>query len=534
MNIMPSSNHFAYLLICVTFVNSVAATPLFKPTLLLRNGAEYQGILPSTVVFSPSNPDLIVVGSILGDVQLIRVQRSGYVYTVSAILSTISVGENRTILGISADIFAPNTFYVSTNVLEWREKGFGENGWQNGRVERVTLSEKRLSLNRDHEPFISGLPVSLSPFGFGVFGSVTNPNNGRLFLSIATMNNGGAASAIAGNIGDSIISAAMLEVDIRNRSLSRTLRWSTADPSTASLLDGPEITGISIYATGLRSCYQPVVSRAGRLFVFDAGSSFDGGPRSTACNYSIPYARSQPDRLIHVKSGKWYGHANRRRGQCTTVPRLLSKKKAVARFPGYTPPRFNNEVWIQSGVVGTGSVGAAFYDANVFPGFRGMLISGDADNDESSDFSEKRPLGLNVYDKKKKKVTRLTDTPGISLAIDVFGSVFAAQPQRDRIGVAIPSSGMRKNPGIRNVFPVRGLPGSRLFVYAEGVSLQAGITIGGVPCTHVSLAIGGKLLSCIVGTPMEFSSVLDDVVVDSFRLRNAFSILNPAYAVLTS
>lgn len=352
-------------------------------------------------------------------------------------------------------------------------------------------------------------------------------------ISIAAFNNGGAPSDGDGNLPDSIASGTILEADIR-REGTLSLEWSGSDPETATLLKTTAESGIRVYVEGVRSPFQPALSRFNRVFILDGGANRDEGPRSLSCTKSRPFRRSFPDKVIRLRSGEYYGHPNRQRaGQCRFVSPLLKPSVTETRFPDYTPPLFTNEAAIRSGVVGSGAVGAAFYDSNVFPGFRGTLLGADAPTVASLDLGDRSPPGLNAYRLKKKDVVRVGETPGISLAVNIHGDVFAAQASNGTIGVAVPRVGPARRAvvGIRNVFPSRGVPGSFVFIVGVGLPLRPAVRIGGKRCTKARRMLGEVLMiRCVVPSFETYPLAPQTVTIGRFSLRTAFAVLNPDLA----
>lgn len=521
---------FLFLLLLLSAAAPLLAQPSFRDTVLRLGSANYTTDVPAALALVPFDPNLLLVATVTGSVALIRIERIGTHYSVTEELDTASAGQGRSILGISADPFDASTFYVSTSSLSWRDQGLGEDGWQNGKVERLIVDQDQLTIAFDAQPLVSGLPVSLVTFS--VSGTVVDPFTGRLLVGIGAFNTGGVPSEQEGNLPDCLASATILEVDIR-RGGPLSLEWSGSDPETATLLKTPFESGIRIYAEGLRSPYQPALSRFNHVFIIDGGANLDG-PRSTSCNRSRPFRRSFPDKVIRLRNGEYYGHPNRQReGQCIFISPLLKPSVAEARFPGYTPPLFTNEAAIRRGDVGSGTAGAVFYDSNLFPGFRGALLGGDVPEVKSVDLEGRKPPGLVAFILRKKKIVRVGNTPGISLAVNIYGDVFAAQVALGTIGVAIARVGPARKAtvGIRSVFPSRGVPGSFIFIVGVGLALQSAVRIGGERCTKARRMPGEALMiRCVVPSFDVYPRSPQSVTVGRYLLRTAFTVLDPALA----
>lgn len=257
------------------------------------------------------------------------------------------------------------------------------------------------------------------------------------------------------------------------------------------------------------------------------------GERSLSCFRSRPFLKSFPDKVIRVRRGEYYGHPNRQREQCTFISPEIKPEVARSRFPGYTPPLFTNMEAIRKGDVGSGTVGVAFYESNLFPGFRGTLLGSDSVLVFESGREGRKAPGLVAYSLKKQVAVRVGGTAGTCLAVNIFGDVFAAQAPNRTIGVAVPKVGpaRRGAKGIWSVFPSRGVPGSYMFVTGVGLAVDGGIEIGGNKCTEAEI-VDGKLLlvRCKVPGVESFQRTPLDVSVGEFKLTSAFTILNPLIA----
>lgn len=531
---MTRSNLFL-LCVCASLIVSspclASRLPPFTSTTLHHpNGTDYDFMLVSALSTVPRNPTFLIASNLLGEIRLVRVRRRSTSNYAARTLATTSAGPGRSVLGIQHNPFhkplTESAFFISTSSLQWRDQGFPDSGWQNGMVELLILNhiDKTLTVS---STIASGLPVSLS--NWGVFGTVID-NAASLFISIGTFNNGGVPSEGDGNLPDCVASGSLLKLNFRNPVISGQLEWSSDDPALATLTTSPAESGVSIFATGIRSCFQPVYTSSGKLFCIDGGANLMPDQRSTSCTRSTRFEVSEPDKVLNVRQGKWYGHANRARGrtdpqQCQFVPAMLPARVVARRFPGYTPPLFTSQQGLDDGIVGSGTVGVTEYTAAWFRRIRGKLIG--TESGQSEDVTRSAEPGTLLYDIEKRRVGRLADTPGISAAVDIYGSILTAQVAFGKVGIAMPrvSEQMMAREAIRVVFPTRGVPGSRLFIF--GTSLKGKrVKVGEIECNNVKLtSVFGGVIRCKVPKGLPMNRALS-VSVGSARLGKAFTVLD--------
>ncbi|KAI0556554.1 hypothetical protein FGB62_133g00 [Gracilaria domingensis] len=325
-------------------------------------------------------------------------------------------------------------------------------------------------------PLVEGLPVSLSTGA--VYGTAVDPVSSNLFVSISTFNNGGAASSAQGDLPDCIYSAAILKVDIRKQNVSRVLQWTSDDPAVARLAQTAEQSGISLYAEGIRSAFELSVFLSGDLIAVDGGANLDSGPRSISCSESVPFEVPEPDKVIRVEQGRFYGHANRARHQCVFVSALLSDEEAQQLVPDISLPLFTTADAIAKNVVVGSPTGTLEYTAAWFSSLRGSLMA--VEEDPLIERGEGLTPGTASYNLETGEIRRVANGSGISAVIDVYGSVFGADFERNRITISVPNvtRKMRKERAVRAVWPSKGLQGSKVHIVVTG-SYSRAVTIGG-------------------------------------------------------
>lgn len=497
------------------FVDTVLAYP---------NGTEYieQGI--TSLEFVHGFTSLLLLGTITGTIKLIFIQQitpTRYIFVRT--FDETSVGPGRSILGISSDPFMPDTYYLSTNTLQWREQGFPESGWQNGKIEKLRVDLHTHTI-RVVGPLVEGLPVSAS--SRAVYGTTVDPFTSRLYISVGAFNNGGAESPAEGNLPDPIYSAAILEVDIRRDDVTRVLNWTSDDPAVARLRQTPSESGISLFAEGFRSSFELNVFLSGDFIVIDAGADLNSGPKSVSCNESVPFEKSEIDKVIRVERGKWYGHPNRARDQCVFVSGRLSRDEALKLAPDVSLPLFTDEEALEKNVVVGSPTGALEYTPAWFPVLRGKLMG-----IEEAPFENRGgglPPGTAFYNLETKEIVRVANLSGITAAIDAYGSMFASDFGRNRVNIAVPrvTRKIRRQRAVRVIWPSRGLRGSKVHIAVSG-ALSRQVTIGGyrTVCERLVRKVRGiKILTCFVPEG-SFPKKAVSVRVGREELRSAFIVL---------
>lgn len=501
----------------------------FDTFLRYANGTDYIQSGITSIEFIHGRPSLLLVGTITGTVTLIFIEHiTPTRYIIVRTLDEISVGLGRSILGITSDPFLPDTYYVSTSSFRWRQQGFPDSGWQNGKVEKLRFDPYTHTI-KVVGPLVEGLPVSLS--NGAVYGTAVDPFTSVLYISIGAFNNGGAESPSEGNLPDSIYSAAILEVNIRQDNLTRVLMWTSDNPATASLKQKPSESGISLLAEGLRSSFELNVFLSGDLYVFDAGANKAGsseapGPKSISCTESVPIDVSQPDKIIRVERGKWYGHPNRARNLCVFVSPLLSREEALKLAPGVTLPLFTSTEAIEENIVVGSPAGALEYTPAWFPSLRGTFMG-----IEEPPFQNRGGgllAGTASHNLETKEIIRVANLSGISAITDSYGSMLSASLQEGKIGIAVPkvTNKIRRERAVRVVWPTRGLQGSKIRIAVSG-PLSRQVTIGGYRtfCKRWVRKIRGiRILTCFVPRG-EFPKEAVTVTVGPVELQDAFIAL---------
>jgi len=176
-------------------------------------------------------------------------------------------------------------------------------------------------------PLVTGLSQSNS--GHTVNG-LQFDNNGDLLINSGSTTNAGVASLQFGGLPESPLSGATLKAATSRPDFNGHVTYIDV---VSGLPDNDQRHGeqvkvapgshVTVQASGLRNPYDLVYTRAGRLYSTDNGPNHNFGPASTGMSTQGPDPE-QPDELLLVEAGNYYGSANRSRG-------LFDARQAIYR-----------------------------------------------------------------------------------------------------------------------------------------------------------------------------------------------------------
>lgn len=497
------------------------------------DGTDYslQGLV--AVEFVPDSDSLmLLVASYLGTIYLFRVDHVSPYRYVCRQVANVTVPNGRSVLDITSDPFTTNVFFIPTTIFGYTSLGLPQSEWDNGQIFVLKLSGGTSpdSMQILPIPLITGLPVANTTLGTGLY-TVAVAADGALFISQGLHTNMGAPSPPDFQ-EDSYYSGAILRADIRNPDKTLKVDWDSDNIVQARPRNETK-SGISLYATGFRTVFSPVISTRGDLFVNDGGGEANNGSKSISCDEAIP-PEDEPDRQMKVREGHWYGSANRARGlddpkYCVHLwgdePNLTNILKT---YPEFQPPLFTTKQAVADNVLGSGTFGFLQYLPNWFPYLRKKFIATEYDLTEPE---TGRPFPIMyALDIWRRRLFKLANAPGVSAAVDKYGSVFVGQLNVAKIAIAVPvvKNWMKRQPKVRNVWPTRGKPGSEIWILGSNMK-EARIEIGDTRCVIVKRRkyFDLQLTSCIVPTMTSYSNIASDVRVGKLFLKEAFTVVSP-------
>lgn len=410
-------------------------------------------------------------------------------YRVTAVCSSdLLRGDDleRSVMGLAfnprhADDAKPR-LYASTAVLFGKSRfdGGKATDWANGKVEALVSDPavKSGTCIRRVATVVSGLPVSAhdhSPSGLEF------TNGGAMLIQSGSMTNAGVSKPGdgLGGIPDSPLSAAILIAHISRRGFDGAVRYSDyVHPERANQVAGK---GVEVYASGIRNALSLIIHSSGAMYTSDNSANQNFGAVSLTCNSDGAQPPDEPDRLLRISRGGYYGTPNRNRGRFDRRQCTYRAPDDMAATGGYTPP-------LATFVSSTN--GMAEYTAARFENaLRGDLFSSKAA------FQGKGLLYRTRLDASGKRTVGPPSVfwrdSGLALAVDAAGSMLMAQTFQKRILVLRPQE---PNPGhalVVGVHPPRGPSrgGNVLLVVGWRVANRRP-RVGRRPCTRSWLAWG--------------------------------------------
>lgn len=515
-------------------LRTVLAIDFKTVNLTYANGTDFEILNVVSVEFvSQSEKLMVLVATFFGNIQLLQISHPSPYRYIGKEVASITVPDGRSVLDITTDPFSSNVFFVSTAIAGFPDRGLPQSAWNNGQILVLKLSSDNASyiLHLGSSPLVSGLPVSNNTFNVGVYATAAAAD-GSLFISQGLHTNLGAPGAPSFQ-EDSFYSGTILNADIRTPGKTLTILWDS-DVITEARPKNVDQSGISVYATGFRSIFEPIISTRGDLFVSDGGGDPMFGPKSVSCSEDVPLQGTQPDRLFRVRRGAWYGAANRVRGQddpqhCVHLWGDESNlTKIHTAYPDFKKPHFITTDALNNNVLSTGSVGLVQYLPNWFPYLRKKFIGTELDLTVARP-GNSGPI-MYVADIWRRRLFKIADAPGLSAAVDRYGSVFAGQFNLGKIAIAIPvvKNWMKKKPMIRNVWPSRGLPHSKFWIIGINIP-DVAVEIGGKECR-----VGGRqryldlqIVTCFVPELSSYSVIASTIRIGNLSLKEAFTVLSP-------
>lgn len=307
------------------------------------------------------------------------------------------IPSQRAILGLTFDprdkVLRP---YVSTSTLDWWHKDkidrSNTQAWMNGAVDRLAPgkdpSNPSICLVYDTR-IVTNIPVSNHDHSAN---ALVFTQTGDLLIAVGGFTNLGLPGYKLGGFWETQLSAAILIAKLSKPGFNGKIEY--LNPNELRL--AKKTSGdVELYATGLRNTFAMSMTSTGDIYAADNGPNCEFGDTATSCSdydesiaknwdweaevdwkgqvkhgwTACPYGIGRPDKIVHVTQGKWYGHPNIQRGECTWVDPfddLTADDKTPAAQLNYKKPMTT----IQSPITGV-----AEYRANHFCGkLRGELI----------------------------------------------------------------------------------------------------------------------------------------------------------------
>lgn len=289
---------------------------------------------PTSMVWGPD--DRLYVTELFGTIHALTFDNGMNVIDDQVIESLINSVGPRLTLGITV---SPNATAGNMDLWVAHSSPSIDNGEVNsGMVTRLSGTN---FANVEHR--ITGLPRAIANHSINSlhFG----PDN-RLYIAVGGNTGAGAPNTAKTEFGDRAeqpLSAAIVVADVFAASF---------DGSCANTSDmyGPPPCDVVPYATGLRNSYDFVFHSNGKMYATDNGLGVTGTyppkpePICTGFGNTASYLNggnnpgTQPDLLLKIQEGKYYGHPNPYREECVFKD---GSYQNVAPLPNYEPAIFD-------------------------------------------------------------------------------------------------------------------------------------------------------------------------------------------------
>jgi glucose/arabinose dehydrogenase len=432
---------------------------------------------PTTLTFGPD--EKLYVGTINGYIYKFTLNNR-FVITetvVSSVIKDLEADRERAILGMTFDpmdtSYTP-ILYVSHSLTFHGEINSSSGLSINGKVSRI------LGANLDViEDVVTGLPVSdhdhaVNGLEFG--------DEGQLYIQVGGNTNAGVVGSLSASHvqKDNVLSSATLVAYLSDPNFDGVITYDANDDG--NMKSG---FGVEIFASGSRNPYDLVLHSNGYLYGTDNGADIGYGDRSIGCGFGEELPEVQQDDKINLlQKGKYYGHANRKRGS--------SGDPRQCKFYDHSQPSDVN--FTRPIVVAPSSAnGIIEFQTNHFNGqLRGNLI-----------YSKyKNGLHRVILTKDGTGVIPQSDPPiflvgnhGLDVTQAPDGKLVDARYSRGTITYYVPIEASTTRMIVKGVFPRRGPTGggSNLNVYGinfisalSGTTAQLVVRVGNSICPIVS------------------------------------------------
>lgn len=433
----------------------------------------------------------------------------------------------RSVLGITFDPRDTNPKpYASVSSLFWDRTGNIERSnphrWSNGNVERfVKKGDTDICIIWD-KTIVKNLPVS---DGDHAVNELVFTQNGDLLIGIGGFTNSGLPfENLGGNWGTYFSGAVVRALLSLGNKYNGVIEYDTPlNLRTAKPISGDVV----LHATGLRNMFSMIMARDGTIYGMDMGANCGFGNASSSCseyvesaaavrdtfnqvpfpgktmvdeptgpgsNPSCVYGGTRLDKLVIIKEGKFYGHANipravltKKPGECIWIDPYTGKSpRPQLNDP---PPNFEKPLALFPNPI----LGMREYGSNVFCGrMRGDFVFSRYGVQPS--FRARR-TGKDVVE---EDLEELGPNGGLRVEENVHGDLIHPRVYGQGITVLRPIVSSREGFFVGNALPVRhGRDGGKtLTIGGWGFRLGVEVFVGEKRCA-LSLVMDREI-DCLV------------------------------------
>ena len=312
---------------------SVSAEPAPVPppsTEIAFTRSSFPVSAPTSMVWGPD--DRLYVSEMMGTIHAIKLNDAKQVVS-DQVITTLG---SRLTLGITVD---PQS--TPTNVILW--VAHSSPSLDNGTPNSSTVTKLSGSAFTTRQDVITGLPRAKANHAIN---SIHFGPDGKLYIAQGGNTGAGApntATTEFGTMQEQPLSAALLVADVRNTTFDGSCH-------NATNIFGTPPCSVQPYATGLRNAYDFVFHSNGSLYAPDNGLGVTGtfppssSPPCTGYGSTTSWTQggnnpgSQPDILLRLEQGKYYGHPNPYRNECIFKD---GHYQNVAPLPSYIAPIYS-------------------------------------------------------------------------------------------------------------------------------------------------------------------------------------------------
>jgi IPT/TIG domain/Glucose / Sorbosone dehydrogenase len=308
---------------------------------------------------------------------------------------------------------------------------------------------------------------------------------GDLYIAVGSNTNAGHPSGLmgSGQQKENYFSGAVLVAHLSTPGFNGVITYNAVDDGSPVGGFGPN--GVEVFAAGVRNSFGLFYHSNGNLYATDNGPNQPYGRISTGCSTSDSATGvTEGDKLLLLKKGGFYGHANRKRG--ATDPRQCIWRSSTGPSTSeFTAPLL---------LLKSSTCGIIEFESDHFDGqMRGDLILSKYNSELfrvilTNNGQSVSPLSDPAVSLTGSGGLAVTQVPDGSLidARHTYGELYVHKP------VEVPSTAL----DIKSVFPRRGrLSGnSKLMIF--GVNFAGGgltVTVGGSPCLNAVLVTSKKI-----------------------------------------
>eukprot|EP00168_Porphyra_purpurea_P011640 TRINITY_DN2961_c0_g1_i10.p1 TRINITY_DN2961_c0_g1~~TRINITY_DN2961_c0_g1_i10.p1 ORF type:complete len:727 (-),score=266.73 TRINITY_DN2961_c0_g1_i10:846-3026(-) len=260
------------------YTSSAPAPVVFKGDVLKKGGGGKVAFKqPTSIAIGPDGR--LYVGRRVGVVSVFTVNAD---LAVTATCESQNLGNTREILGVAFNpaLKAP-VLYVSSSILEWKNKKLPATAWANGEV--VTLVPTGGGYNggkclQKGKTIVSGLPVSAHDHGIN---KLLFLNDGNLLISVGGQTNAGIPAKKLGFVQASPLSGAILHAAITKPAFNGAVKYDQMQDEGAARQTGGK--DVRVYAAGTRNSFGMTLHTNGHVYATDNGPSTGYGGRSLSC-----------------------------------------------------------------------------------------------------------------------------------------------------------------------------------------------------------------------------------------------------------